>query len=458
MTADVADKPAASEGAAEIKPLQGAYRSYATGLLMAIYAINFLDRQVVNILAEPIKRDLKLADWQLGLMSGLAFALFYTIMGFPIARLADRQNRPRIIAISIAVWSVFTALCGMAQNFVQLVLIRVGVGVGEAGCSPAAHSLIMDYAPPEKRSSALALYGMGAPIGGLIGMAFGGVIADAYGWRTAFVVAGAPGLFFAVLAAFTLKEPRLTLARHAARAAAVSNTLSDTLRLLASKRSYRYLVSAMAIGTIVSYGYTPFLASFYLRNHPDRVAAAAKSLGQIFGFNLQSVGFLGIAIGLIAGLCGVLGIWAGGKIADRYAPADPRRYMYGSALGAALCAPTLIAATIAPSLSLSLILMGVLSVIAATWYGPAYAASYSVVPPNMRATAAALVLLITNLVGLGLGPLLVGVISDLFATRLGAAGGVRWSLAVISLCGFISAALFWRGAHTLREDMVRTPS
>ena len=163
-------------------PYSASYTRYAMFLLLGIYIVNFLDRAVVNILAEPIKNDLKLADWQLGLMSGLAFAIFYTVLGIPIARMAERRNRPMIIGTAVALWSGFTALSGAAQNFVQLVIFRIGVGVGEAGCTPPAHSLIADYVPKEKRASALAFYSMGTPLGGLLGLVMGGLVADAYGW------------------------------------------------------------------------------------------------------------------------------------------------------------------------------------------------------------------------------------------------------------------------------------
>ena len=186
-------------------PFSKGYTSYAMWLLLGIYAINFLDRQVINILAEPIKLELGLADWQLGLMSGLAFALFYTVLGIPIARFAERSNRPIIIGSAVAVWSGFTALCAIATNFWQLIFFRIGVGVGEAGCTPPAHSLISDYVPKEKRASALAFYSMGTPIGGLMGLVMGGLVADAYGWRAAFLVAGVPCVLFALLAIFTLK-------------------------------------------------------------------------------------------------------------------------------------------------------------------------------------------------------------------------------------------------------------
>ncbi|MDZ4373705.1 MAG: MFS transporter [Phenylobacterium sp.] len=232
-------KPAIpTEGAT---PFSKGYTRYAMWLLLGIYIINFLDRQVINILAEPIKEELQLADWQLGLMSGLAFAIFYTVLGIPIARLAERKNRPIIIGSAVAVWSGFTALCATATNFWQLIFYRIGVGVGEAGCTPPAHSLISDYVPKEKRASALAFYSMGTPIGGLLGLVMGGLVADAYGWRAAFLVAGVPGLIFAALAIFTLKEPRRIMAQHANHIAAASATFGETMAYLAKRQTFWFI-------------------------------------------------------------------------------------------------------------------------------------------------------------------------------------------------------------------------
>ncbi|RYD93030.1 MAG: MFS transporter, partial [Sphingobacteriales bacterium] len=258
------------------------YRNYALFLLMTIYMVNLLDRMVVNILAEHIKRELHLADWQLGLMSGFAFALFYSVLGIPIARIAERGDRPVIIGIAAAVWSAFTVLCGTVQYFWQLVLARIGVGVGEAGCTPPAHSLIFDYAPPDRRSSALAFYGMGGPLGSLLGMAFGGLVADAYGWRVAFFLAGAPGLIFALLAIFTLKEPRRKLSK--AMAARVPKTsFADVLKVLRSKTSFWFVVSGQALKAFIQYGKAPFVASFFIRSHGDGLAAATESFNNTFG-------------------------------------------------------------------------------------------------------------------------------------------------------------------------------
>jgi predicted MFS family arabinose efflux permease len=197
--ADIAP-PAAMGGPVDvvIPPASLAFRRYAVALLLVIFILNFFDRQVINILAEQIRRELHLADWQIGMMTGFAFALCHALFGLPLAHLADRYNRPFLLGGAVAVWSGFTALCGVAQTFGHLLIGRIGVGGGEAGCTPIAQSLICDYVPREKRASALSIYHMGVPLGSLLGLAVGGLLADAYGWRTAFLLAGAPGILFAV--------------------------------------------------------------------------------------------------------------------------------------------------------------------------------------------------------------------------------------------------------------------
>lgn len=429
------------------------YLRYAMTVLLAIYVINHLDRQVVNILAEPIKRDLGLADWELGLMSGLAFAVLYTLLGIPIARFAERGNRPLIIATAVAVWSGFTLLSSTAQNIVQLVLARIGVGIGEAGCTPPAHSLIVDYAPVEKRSSTLAFYGMGLPLGSLIGMAFGGLVADAYGWRTAFLLAGLPGLLLAVLAALTLKEPRRQLARQGKRFKPASATFGETLRLLATKRSLWFLTSANTIKAFVAMGNAPFIASFFLRSHSEALAETARNAGQLVGVDLQSVGFLGIALGLLTGVCGALGFWGGGQLADRFGGGKMRRYMHFSALAALLTVPPAIIILCTPSLGLALGLVGLHAFFNGLHYGPTYSIAFSVVPPHMRATTSALMLFVVNLLALGLGPLTVGLLSDGFGASLGSAEGLRYALLVFSAAPLIAVACFMIGAIYVEHDV-----
>ena len=425
------------------------YSSYALTLLLVIYIFNFLDRQVINILAEPIKQDLKLTDWQLGLMSGFAFAIFYTTLGVPIARMAERRNRPLIIAGSLAAWSGFTVLCGQAQNFLQLCLFRIGVGVGEAGCTPPAHSLISDYFPKEKRASALAFYSMGVPLGSLLGMAMGGVIADAYGWRVAFVVAGLPGLLLAVVVAFTLKETRSNLASDMAAAKAAQPSFSEAMKLLAGKPTFWLLAMAAALKSFIGYGHAPFTASYFLRNHGEQVSELA---GQ---FGLQSVGFLGLALGLLSGTFGAASSMIGGWIADRVGAKDVRNIVIAPALAVSVTVPVFIAAILVDSVPMALTLLVIPYLLNYFWYGPVYSTVQGIVPPNMRATAAALLLLIVNLIGLGLGPLAVGILSDYLNNGLGMgpAEGVRWALIISACSGLLSGVLFLMARRTIARDM-----
>lgn len=423
------------------------------GVLLLIYVVNFVDRQVVNILAEPIKRDLGLLDWQVGAMSGLAFALFYTILGLPIARLAERGHRPYIIAVALALWSGFTALCGVTQNFAQLLLARVGVGVGEAGCTPPAHSLITDYVPKEQRASALAFYSMGTPIGGLVGMALGGLIADAYGWRMAFVVCGLPGIILAALVALTLVEPRLRAigAELKARTQAMRDAkpFAESLTTLRRKRTFWLIAFAAAIKAFIGYGHAPFAASFFYRVHGQEISALAANFG------LQSGGFLGLALGLMAGIGGAIGAFAGGMIADKFGGRDYRAYVSVPAVASLIIIPFYFLALLSSS---ALVALGVLffgAVLGTLWYGPVYATAQTIVPPHMRATASAVMLFVINLVGLGLGPLAVGALSDTLAIGfgLGEAEGVRWAMLISALAGLVAAVLFWTARRYIREEM-----
>ncbi|MBX9746177.1 MAG: MFS transporter [Hyphomonadaceae bacterium] len=443
----------AAAEAPQVRAVSAGYRGYAMTLLLLIYVMNFVDRQVVNILAEPIKLELGLLDWQLGALSGLAFALFYTILGLPIARLAERGHRPFIIAVALAVWSVFTALCGYTQNFVQLLLARIGVGVGEAGCTPPAHSLITDYVPKEKRASALAFYSMGTPLGSLLGMALGGIIADEYGWRMAFIVCGIPGVVLAVVTALTLIEPRIRASaaelRARAEAARHAAPFREALATLKQKRAFWLVSFAASIKAFIGYGQAPFAASFFYRNHGEEVAALASQFG------LQSGGFLGLALGLMAGIGGAIGAFAGGAIADRYGSRDYRAYVSVPAIASVAVIPIYAVAILSPSavFALGCLLFG--SVLGTLWYGPVYATAQSIVPPHMRATASAVLLFIINLIGLGLGPLAVGALSDILAIGfgLGEAEGVRYALLISAFVGLIAAALFWKARSSIRDEM-----
>ncbi|MEQ7154570.1 spinster family MFS transporter [Brevundimonas aurifodinae] len=425
------------------------YRRYGLALLMVVLTFNFLDRQIVNILAEQIKTDLGISDAQIGLMTGFAFAVLYTVLGLPIARWAERGDRVVIISVALAVWSGFTVACGFAQSFLQLLLARVGVGVGEAGCTPPSHSLISDYAPREKRASALAFYSLGIPLGSLAGLAVGGVAADLYGWRVAFVLAGAPGLLLALVVLFTLREPRRTQTPAAVRDSAAPISGRDAWAALRRSRTFWWMSGGAATMGFLGYGHLAFYGSFYFRNHAEALAALVPA-----GSDLGPAAVLGLSLGVLVGLCGLAGTFLGGQIADWGAKRDVRIYMTLPAVAVLLGAPFFLAAASVKDLGLSFLLLTVPLTLNSLWYGPVYASAQSLVPPQCRATASAVLLFIINLVGLGLGPLAVGLLSDGFATTMGLAEGLRWALITTAAAGLVAAACFLVARRSIRHEMV----
>jgi MFS family permease len=432
-----------------IAPASIGYRRFALWLLLLVYMVNFLDRQVVNIVAEPIKNELRLKDWQIGAMSGSAFAIFYSVLGIPMARAAERFSRPLILSGSMALWSGFTALCGFSSGFLQLLGARLGVGIGEAGCSPSAHSMIADDTPLKDRAFALSFYSMGTPLGTLLGFALGGVVADQWGWRAAFFVAGAPGLLLALVAALTLREPRRRIVTRAA-AAAATPSLMATLAYLAGKRTFWLVATFAGLSAFIGYGQNAFIASFYLRNHAAEVARLAGHFG------LQSKGFLGFAIGGIGGTTGALGSIFGGKLSDWAGGRDARAFATLPAIAGLCWVPLLIAAVLAPTAAASLILFALPSLLGTFWYGPVYGTAQSVVPPNMRATTAAILIFIITVIGLLLGPLCFGAFSDWLAgpMRLGSAIGLKWTFVASTVVVFPAIALLLMARSSIATDIV----
>lgn len=398
-------------------PMPVPYRRYALGLLVAIYTVNFLDRQIVTILIPDIKRDLNLSDTEVGAMAGLWFAILYTTLGIPIARLADRGDRPLIMTISLAVWSGFTLLAGIAQNFITLAISRAGVGVGEAGCTPTAHSLLTDYFPKESRARALAIYSMGISIGSLLGMALGGIIAANWGWRTAFFVAGAPGLLLAVMSALTLIEPRraskLAAAQAAAKASSSQISTGAALKVLANKPTFWFFALGGAFAAMVSYSHSFFLAGYFTYSQGQGLADAAAVYG--IGGNNPGTAYLGLGLGFSAGIGGVLGSWLGGWWCDKYGAKDLRHFATLPLVFPFIGLPVFWYVLQMNDMVLAMILMIIPNIGVAIWYGPVYGGVPGLVPPAMRATASAILLFVINMIGLGLGPMLFGMLSDAFA-------------------------------------------
>ena len=406
--------------------------------LLVIYIFNFLDRQIVGILAEPIKRDLGLSDTQIGLMTGLAFALFYTVLGLPIARYADRpsSDRVRLISVSLAIWSAMTMVSGYAQNFVQILLARVGVGIGEAGCTPAAHSLITDSVEPAKRSSAIAFYGLGIPIGSLLGLVIGGALNDAFGWRAAFLFVGVPGVLMAIALPFLLREPRRdrVAAKVAEDAARTAIPAREAIRELAASRAFVMLLVAASITAFLSYGKSVWTTILFIRN---------------FGL---TPGETGLALGAFLGISGIIGTWAGGYIADRWGKTDKRHILTAPSIGMLIAAPFLFFAYSSSDWRVSLALLFVPTLLNSLYYGPTYACVQGLVRPQVRAVAAAVMLFGQNLIGLGLGPLFFGMLSDAFKPMAGA-DSVRWVLYGAAWLGMIPAFFFWRASLRLGDSL-----
>ena len=410
-------------------------------LLLIVYIFNFIDRQIVNILAEPIAKDLDLSDTQIGLMTGIAFALLYTILGIPIARYSDRPstNRIGLISVSLAVWSAMTALCGVAQNFVQLLLARVGVGVGEAGCTPAAHSLIADIVPKERRSSALAFYALGIPIGSLLGMLIGGQLADRLGWREAFMIVGLPGIILAVVLLVVLRDPRRGAVMTAARAASTPpRVLSnrEALTAIMSSRAFILLLIAGSSASFLSYGKATWTTIFFQRTH---------------GLSPGEVGFW---FGIWGGAAGIAGTWLGGWLADRYGAVNRRHVMTAPAIGMAIAAPMAFAAYFMADWRVSLALLTIPTLLNSLYYGPTYSSVQGLVRPQARALASATLLFCQNLIGLGFGPLFFGMLSDGIKPFAGEES-VRYVLYGAAFLGLIPAFFFWRCSLRLNTELDR---
>lgn len=421
-------------------PASAGNHRYALGLLLGASTLSAVDRQILNVLVEPIRRDLGLSDTQIGLMTGLAFALFYATMALPLARLAERMRRPLLLGACMALWSVFTMICGAAQGFVQLFVARVLVGVGEAGSGPASHALVTDITPPDRRASALALIGSGQPIGALIGLACGGLAADAFGWRWAFVLAGLPGILLAALILFTLRDPR-----PAAGTADKIPSASEAFAVLRRKFSFWMFVTGSSFVSTTTLAFGAFFGSLLVRNHTPELEAMAAGISP--GLGATSV--VGAMLALAFGAAGAVGVIIGGMITDRLRRRDPAAYLGVPALASLMSAPCFVATALVddPLAALAFLSLGI--VISSFAMAPVLAGAQSIVPVRMRATTSAVLFLIVNFVALGIGPLGVGMLSD----AIGGNGGLRLALAWSAIGGPLAAIAFWAGRPALVRDI-----
>jgi predicted MFS family arabinose efflux permease len=402
-----------------------------------ISLFNYTDRYMIAILLPNIKQDFGLSDTQMGVLTGLAFTLFYVAVGVPIARLADQRNRKQILVVALGIWSVMTAACGMAQNFIQLAIARTLVGIGEAGSSPPSYSIIADVYPAQRRATAMAVYLAGAPMGILIGFILGGWMAEHYGWRYALVAVGVPGLLFAILLVGLLKEPE----RGAVDGGASTQAVPFWRGLLAllRNRTFRHAALGSAFYNALAVTYVNWMPSFFVRSH---------------GMGVQETG---IVLALIFGPAQVVGLLAGGYFSDRLARFDVRWYLGVPALVMLLAGPLFMLSLSVESTTLALVSLGIPLLLGGMQVSPIFAITPSLVDVRMRAVASATLILIINLVSGGIGPLAVGYVSDLLAQQYGA-DSLKYSLLIITpIFGLWAVLHYCLGARHIRSDM-RAPT
>ena len=412
------------------------YRNFVLVLLLLVYMFNFVDRQLIVILQESIKQEMGFSDTQLGIMSGFAFAMLYATLGIPIARWADRGNRRNIVALSLGVWSLMTALCGMAQNFVQMLFARMGVAVGEAGGTPPAISMISDMYSEERRATAMSVYSSGIYFGMLAGFVLGGWLGQTYGWRMAFIVIGLPGVVFAIILRMVVKEPiRKLTANQPSQATQSHETIFDTLRKLWNNHTFRCTALAGAMASFGSYGFGNWLPSYLLREFDISIAA------------------VGAGLGFAAGIGGVVGTVGGGLLVDHLVKRDRRWFVW---LGASVvAAASLIGVALVlvrdPKVA---IFIGLFSTAFNSAYLPGVLALVAgLVVSENRAQATAVLFFIMNIIGMGLGPMCTGLLSDAIPLT---EGGDSLRIAMITVGGigaWSAIYLFYRAGRSLIQDM-----
>lgn len=369
-------------------------------ILVLCYAVNFADRTIINTLGEAIKDDLRLSDLQLGLLGGLSFAMLYCVSGLVVARFADRYNRVNILAGAVAIWSLLTMLCGTAGNYLSLFLMRMGVGVGEAGCAPPAQSLISDYFPPNRRATAIAIYYTGVPLGVLGGAFAAGLLAEQIGWRMAFVVVGMPGLLLALLVWLVLREPprgRFDGTPENTAAEAETPSFWAVVGAIWSTPGLRHIAAGTTLSAFASYSISQFLHPLFVRGFDMSYANAA------------------LIYGLLGALSAGLGSPLGGYLADKLSARDGRWMCWLPGIGLIMSAPFYFVGLFQENWMVLTALLFIPGITHNFYHGPTYAAVHNALPSRMRATSTAILIFLSAAIGLGLGPLSTGLVSDVFA-------------------------------------------
>ena len=412
------------------------YTRYVLGALVVVYVFNFIDRQILAILAPAIKDELLLSDTQIGALSGVAFGIFYATLGIPIARLADRYSRVSIISICLSIWSLMTAFSGLATNFAQLLIARIGVGIGEAGGSPPSHSLLADYFAPGKRATALGIYALGVPIGILFGNLAGGWIGEIFGWRQAFFLVGLPGIVLAIILKLTVKEPPRGYSEEKP-ADTTTVPFRTVVKTMWGFKSFKYIALGAGTQAFVGYGAIAWMPSFLVRAHD------------------LSIGEVGTALGLIIGFFGGIGTLLSGVIGDKLGAKSVKYYMLVPAYGFLIAVPAGAAVFLVDDLYLVLAIYTIPAFLVNLYTGPTFAMTQSLAPLAMRAAASALLLFIINIIGLVFGPTTVGIISDLLQSSMQMNDVESLQMALLA-CNFVylfSFYYYFQASRHLETDL-----
>lgn len=435
--ADGGEAPAGQDSVAPpAAPLSMAYSVYALALLFGIGLFSYIDRAIVMVLQIQIKTDLHLSDSEMGLLTGASFAVVYTIFALPIARWADRTVRSRLLTGALLVWSMMTALSGHAYSLLALMGLRMGVAVGEAGCAPASVSMLADYFPPRLRGTALAFWSLSLPLGTMLGLTAGGKLGEALGWRNTFLVVGVAGMLLAPLVWLTLREPLRGRFDPPAKDAAQQPPIREAIAILWSVRSYRYVVVAVGLHTIVYYAFMSWSTPFYVRLHGMTMGDAALRLG------------------LYTGIGGLLGTFLGGVFADWRGRQDMRWYVRVPMIAMLVLPGFAIAQFAVADTHLSWLFAAVPALLVNGYIAPLNATSQTLMPPTMRAFALSILMFSSSIVGMVLGPLLVGMLSDLLHPSMGEEG-LRYAMIISMLFDLVAAASLWAASRHIREDLAR---
>jgi MFS family permease len=408
-------------------------RYYTLALLTIVYALNFLDRTIFNVLIEPIKKEFQLSDTMLGLLAGFGFVLMYSVLGMPIARLADRSNRRNIVTAGLAFWSAMTALCGLAQNVTVLACARIGVGIGESASTPASQSIIAGLFNKDERPRALGIFAIGTYLGVFLGYFFGGWVNQYFGWRMAFIAAGLPGIAVALLLRFTITEP----VRRADSGEKVSNeAIGPTFAFLFSQKSFLLVLIGFCLAGFTNYSTAVWTPPFMARVH-----------------HLSSAE-IGTYAGTFKGLFGIAGALLGGFVVSKISRDDDRWKLWAPAIMSGLAAPVFVLCMLTPSFHVMVWTLGLFSVLVGFHLGPIFAVAQTIAKTSMRALAAATMLLTGTCFGLGVGPLVVGYLNDVLKATYGAEA-VRYSLMTAAAATVLASLFFVWGAQSIRADIKR---